>query len=56
MTIQSPSASQLKRAAMRLGMKTLREDGWRKVVVGYTTIEEIVRLTQEDEFDIGEVI
>ena len=56
MTIQSASASQLKRAAMRLGMKTLREDGWRKVVAGYTTIEEVVRLTQEDEFDIGEVI
>ena len=56
MTIQRPSASQLKRAAMRLGMKTLREDGWRKAVAGYTTIEEIVRLTQEDEFDIGEVI
>jgi type II secretory ATPase GspE/PulE/Tfp pilus assembly ATPase PilB-like protein len=56
MTIQSASASQLKRVAMRLGMKTLREDGWRKVVAGYTTIDEVVRLTQEDEFDIGEVI
>ena len=56
MTIQRASASQLKRAAMRLGMKTLREDGWRKAVAGYTTIEEIVRLTQEDEFDIGEAI
>ena len=56
MTIQRASSSQLKRAAMRLGMKTLREDGWRKVVAGYTTIEEVVRLTQEDEFDIGEVV
>ena len=56
MTIQRASASQLKRAAMRLGMKTLREDGWRKVVAGYTTIDEVVRLTQEDELDIGEVI
>ncbi|MCZ6676725.1 MAG: ATPase, T2SS/T4P/T4SS family [Candidatus Poribacteria bacterium] len=56
MPLQRASASQLKRAAMRLGMKTLREDGWRKVVGGYTTIDEIVRLTQGDEFDIGEVI
>ncbi len=56
MTIQRASASQLKRTAMRMGMKTLREDGWRKAVAGYTTIEEIVRLTQEDEFDIGEVV
>ena len=56
MTIQSASANQLRRTAMRLGMKTLREDGWRKVIAGHTTIDEVVRLTQEDEFDIGEVV
>ena len=56
MALQHASTSQLRRAAMRLGMKTLREDGWRKVSAGYTTIDEVVRLTQEDEFDIGEVI
>jgi type II secretory ATPase GspE/PulE/Tfp pilus assembly ATPase PilB-like protein len=56
MTLQNASASQLRRVAMRHGMKSLREDGWRKVVAGYTTIEEVVRLTQEDEFDSGEVI
>jgi type II secretory ATPase GspE/PulE/Tfp pilus assembly ATPase PilB-like protein len=56
MTLQHASASQLKRVAMRLGMKTLREEGWRKVAAGYTTLDEIVRLTQEDEFDIGEAV
>jgi type II secretory ATPase GspE/PulE/Tfp pilus assembly ATPase PilB-like protein len=56
MALQHASTSQLRRAAMRLGMKTLREDGWRKVSAGYTTIDEVVRLTQEDEFDIGEVV
>ena len=56
MTLQSASASQLRRAAMRHGMRSLRDDGWRKVVAGYTTIEEVVRLTQEDDLDIGEVV
>jgi type II secretory ATPase GspE/PulE/Tfp pilus assembly ATPase PilB-like protein len=30
---------------MKLGMKTLRQDGWRKIVEGVTTVEEIIRVT-----------
>ena len=56
MTLERASASHIRRVAMQLGMKTLREDGWKKIVDGYTTMEEIVRLTQEDEFDAGEVV
>ena len=56
MTLHRASTSQLRRTAMRLGMKTLREDGWRKVAAGYTTVDEIVRLTQEDDFDTREVV
>jgi type II secretion system protein E len=29
------------------GMLTLREDGWKKIVMGLTTIEEVIRETQE---------
>jgi len=29
------------------GMLTLREDGWKKIVLGLTTIEEVLRETQE---------
>jgi len=29
-------------------MVTLREDGWAKACAGITTVEEIVRVTQED--------
>ncbi len=29
------------------GMKTLREDGFEKVLAGLTTLEELVRVTQE---------
>jgi type II secretory ATPase GspE/PulE/Tfp pilus assembly ATPase PilB-like protein len=29
-------------------MRTLREDGWDKVVQGITTVEEILRVTLSD--------
>jgi type II secretory ATPase GspE/PulE/Tfp pilus assembly ATPase PilB-like protein len=34
-------------------MKTLREDGWEKVRAGWTTVEEVARVTQEDEALVG---
>jgi len=30
-------------------MQTLRDDGWVKVRNGTTTIEEVLRVTEEDE-------
>ena len=54
MTLQRTSMSQLRRTAIRGGMKTLREDGWNKIIDGHTTLDEIVRLTQEDGFDVDE--
>ena len=56
MTLQHTSTNQLRRAAINSGMKTLREDGWEKVAAGHTTMDEIVRLTQEDDFDVGQVV
>ena len=32
-------------------MKTLREDGWDKVLAGTTTIDEILRVTEEVEIE-----
>jgi type II secretory ATPase GspE/PulE/Tfp pilus assembly ATPase PilB-like protein len=34
--------------ARKMGMRTLREDGWDKVVQGITTVEEILRVTLSD--------
>ena len=31
------------------GMETLRQDGWRRVLRGQTSVEEVVRVTQVDE-------
>ena len=39
---------QIKQAAMRAGMRTLRQDGWRKVLRGLTTIDEVMRVTNSD--------
>jgi general secretion pathway protein E len=33
--------------ARRNGMRNLREDGWMKVRMGVTTVEEVMRVTQE---------
>ena len=34
--------------ARKTGMRTLREDGWDKVIKGITTVEEILRVTLND--------
>jgi general secretion pathway protein E/type IV pilus assembly protein PilB len=38
----------VKQAARAAGMSTLREDGWRKVRRGQTTIDEVLRVTKPD--------
>jgi type II secretory ATPase GspE/PulE/Tfp pilus assembly ATPase PilB-like protein len=39
---------EIRKAAVEAGMVSLREDGWAKARAGLTTIEEILRVTQED--------
>jgi len=46
--LQRVSANQIKRKALELGMHTLRMDGWEKVKKGTTTIDEVIRVTEED--------
>ncbi len=43
------SADDLRRRARELGMRSLREDGLRKVVAGITTLEEVLGITMGDE-------
>jgi len=47
--MQKRDGSELKQCAIAEGMETLRQDGWRRVAQGRTTIEEVVRVTQTDE-------
>ena len=48
--IMSREASNvIKLKALQQGMQTLRDDGWLKVRNGTTTIEEVLRVTEEEE-------
>ena len=38
----------IRQAALKNGMRTLRQDGWLKVASGLTSIEEVVRVTKSD--------
>jgi general secretion pathway protein E len=49
MIMQKRDGGELKQCAIAEGMETLRQDGWRRVSQGKTTIEEVVRVTQTDE-------
>jgi type II secretory ATPase GspE/PulE/Tfp pilus assembly ATPase PilB-like protein len=47
--ISKSTGNDLKHRATLDGMETLRQDGWRRVGLGQTTVEEVVRVTQSDE-------
>jgi general secretion pathway protein E len=42
------SSRVIKQAAMRSGMRTLRHDGWNKVLTGRTTVDEVLRVAKAD--------
>jgi len=46
--LRRAATNEIRRAAVDGGMITLREDGWAKARAGLTTVEEILRVTQED--------
>jgi general secretion pathway protein E len=46
--LRRASSREIRRQAIQEGMVTLRLDGWAKTVQGVTTIEEVLRVTQED--------
>lgn len=47
--VEKTPSSVIKSAAVRAGMKTLREDGIQKVLNGETTLEEMLRVVEEEE-------
>lgn len=48
MIIRNESASRIKQKAVQMGMRTLRMDGWEKVMLGMTTTQEVLKITQND--------
>jgi type II secretion system protein E len=51
--LKNVSSDVLREAAIRAGMKTLAEDGWRLVRLGVTTPEEVLRVTKDQS--VGDV-
>jgi general secretion pathway protein E/type IV pilus assembly protein PilB len=48
MVVTRVNAGVIRHEAMKLGMKSLRQDGWRKVLMGQTTVDEVARVTAGD--------
>jgi general secretion pathway protein E/type IV pilus assembly protein PilB len=46
--VQRMNASAIRNEALKEGMVTLRQDGWRKVIEGITTLDEVARVTAGD--------
>jgi len=44
--IEKASASQIKKKALELGLRTLLRGGWVKIAEGLTTPEEVMRVTE----------
>jgi general secretion pathway protein E/type IV pilus assembly protein PilB len=48
LVVQRVNAIVIRQEALKAGMITLRQDGWRKVWKGITTIDEVARVTAGD--------
>lgn len=49
LTVQRSSSAAIKAQSLREGLITLRQDAWRKLLKGLTSVEEVVRVTKSDE-------
>ncbi len=50
MAYRQVPTTELRKVARKNGMRTLREDGWAKVMRGLTAIDEVRRVTAEEEY------
>ncbi|MBT3294788.1 MAG: type II/IV secretion system protein [Verrucomicrobia bacterium] len=48
LVVARSSSHDIRQQATSEGMMTLRDDGWQKVLKGFTTIEEVLRVTEEN--------
>ncbi|MFV2065378.1 MAG: GspE/PulE family protein [Pirellulales bacterium] len=48
LALERTGSNMIKQAASRAGMRTLRQDGWKKVLEGKTSVDEVLRVTKAD--------
>jgi len=51
--LENTSAPELRKVAARQGMKSLRDDGFRQLHSGRTTVQEILRVTKDEMFELN---
>jgi type II secretory ATPase GspE/PulE/Tfp pilus assembly ATPase PilB-like protein len=51
--LERASSREVRRMAVKQGMSSLREDGWRLIREGKTTPEEVLRMTKDEDLVIG---
>ncbi len=49
LVIRKASGDAIRKAAVELGMQTMRDNGWDKVKIGLTTLDEVLRVTQAEQ-------
>jgi type II secretory ATPase GspE/PulE/Tfp pilus assembly ATPase PilB-like protein len=47
--VQKASSEAIRKMAIEQGMQTMRENGWEKVRAGITTLDEVLRATQDEK-------
>jgi type II secretion system protein E len=52
MIVERQPANVLKRHAMARGARNIRMDGWLKITAGLTTVDEVLRVTMEDDMAV----
>lgn len=53
LVVSRASATEIRTVAMQQGLRPLRHDGWTKVLKGITTVEEVLRVSEDNE-DLAE--
>jgi type II secretion system protein E len=48
LVVKRTNANEIRQVALKEGLRTLRQDGWLKVLEGRTTVEEVARVTAAD--------
>ena len=51
LVLKRASAGEIRKLAQADGMRSLREDGWRLVLEGRTTVEEVLRVTKDERLN-----
>jgi type II secretory ATPase GspE/PulE/Tfp pilus assembly ATPase PilB-like protein len=49
--VERVSGAEIRKVATQEGMRSLREDGWRLVRTGRTTVEEVLRVTKDERLN-----